>query len=101
MSGYGSPSPHRSDARGALRIDWATPILIGTIPVLTAVAVRLGPEAQPACPDSAPSAQPVGEAISEPTDQILVTVWTVLTGLVTALIARPTPMSAPGLSARR
>ena len=92
--------PHRSDSRGALRIDWAAPILIGTIPVLTAVVVRLGPEAQPVGPDSALSAQSVGEAISEPTDRIVVAMWIVLTGLVTALIARRTPMSAPSAPAR-
>ena len=94
------PPPHRSDARGALRIDWAAPILIGTIPVLTAIAVRLGPDAQPVGPDSALSAQSVGEAISEPTDRIVVAMWIVLTGLVTALIARRNPMSAPVVPAR-
>jgi len=92
--------PHRRDACGALRIDWAAPILIGTIPVLTAIVVRLGPEAKPVGPGSALSAQSVGEAISEPTDRIVLAMWIVVIGLVTALIARRAPMGAPGAPTR-
>lgn len=94
------PEPEAPEPERKRALSMVAPVVIGTIPLLTALLVWLGPDASPAGSDSALSPGAAAEALSEPTDQIILVLWVLSAVVITALLAWGRPKGgaayAPG-----